>query len=79
MFKVYTLQEIICKVIIAKNNKFTQGGLMKVYTVEEIASILKVSTFTVRNYIKDGKLIAIKTGGAIRVSEDNLKAFIEGK
>lgn len=52
---------------------------MKVYTVEEIAEILKVSTFTVRNYIKDGRLIAIKTGGAVRVSEENLKSFIEGK
>lgn len=68
-----------CKVKSAKNYNITQGGRMKVYTVEEIADILKVSTFTVRNYIKDGKLIAIKTGGAVRVSEENLKAFIEGK
>lgn len=68
-----------CKVKIAKNYNITQGGLMKVYTVEEIAEILKVSTFTVRNYIKDGRLIAIKTGGAVRVSEENLKSFIEGK
>jgi len=68
-----------CKVKIAKNYNITQGGIMKVYTVEEIAEILKVSTFTVRNYIKSGKLKAINTGGAVRVSEENLKAFIDGE
>jgi excisionase family DNA binding protein len=56
---------------------------MKVYTGEEVAQILKVTLVTVKNYIKDGKLISANTRGdgekgAIRISEENLKKFLNG-
>lgn len=50
---------------------------MIVYTIEDVADILKVSVYTVRNYIKDGKIKAIKNMGSIRVSEGELNKFIE--
>lgn len=50
---------------------------MKVYTVEEVAEILRVSVTTVKGYISSGKLIAANSG-AIRVSEENLKKFLNG-
>jgi excisionase family DNA binding protein len=52
---------------------------MKIYTLEEIAEILNVTTRVVRDYVKSGKLKRIENVGVIRVTEENLKAFIEGK
>ena len=54
---------------------------MRVYNVQEIANILKVSTYTVKNYIKDGLIRTItgEKGRAIRVSEKELQRFIEGE
>ncbi len=50
---------------------------LKVYTLEEVCDILKVSKRTVYNYIKADKLHAVKMGKYWRVSEENLRAFIE--
>lgn len=50
---------------------------IKVYTVEEVASVLKLTTRTVYSYIKSGQLKASKIGKYWRVSETALKVFIE--
>ena len=50
---------------------------LKVYTLEEVCDILKVTKRTVYRYIKADKLHAVKMGKYWRVSEENLKAFIE--
>jgi len=50
---------------------------LKVYTLEEVCEILSITKRTVYNYIKAGKLPAVKMGKYWRVSEENLKAFIE--
>ena len=50
---------------------------IKVYTVEEVASVLKLTTHTVYSYIKSGQLKASKIGKYWRVSEAALKAFID--
>ena len=50
---------------------------LKVYTLEEVCAILKVTKRTVYSYIKADKLHAVKMGKYWRVSEENLKAFIE--
>lgn len=50
---------------------------LKVYTLEEVCDILKVTKRTVYSYIKAAKLHAVKMGKYWRVSEENLKAFIE--
>lgn len=52
--------------------------LLKVYTLEEIAKILNVTTRVVRDYIKSGKLKRIDNIGLIRVTEENLKKFLNG-
>lgn len=50
---------------------------LKLYTIEEISDILKVTTRTVYNYIKNGSLRALKMGKYWRVTEESLREFIE--
>ena len=50
---------------------------IKVYTLEEIADILKVTRRTLYTYIKAGKLDAVKVGRYWRVKEDALKKFLD--
>lgn len=47
------------------------------YTVDEVAVVLKVSKRTVWNYIKDGKLKACTFGKAKKITETDLKNFID--
>jgi excisionase family DNA binding protein len=49
---------------------------IKVYTLDEVADILKVSRRTLYTYVKEGKLPAVKMGKYWRVSQDTLEAFI---
>lgn len=49
---------------------------VKIYTLDEVADILKISKRTLYTYIKEGKLHAVKIGKAWRVSEENLQSFI---
>lgn len=50
---------------------------IKVYTLEEVIDILKVSRRTIYNYIKADQLKAIKVGREWRVTEKALAAFLE--
>jgi excisionase family DNA binding protein len=50
---------------------------IKVYTLEEVIEILKVSRRTIYNYIKTEQLKAIKVGREWRVTEKALNAFLE--
>jgi len=48
------------------------------YTAEEIAEMLKVTTESVRRWIRNGKLKSIKLSGKfIRISRDDLDEFIK--
>lgn len=49
---------------------------IKVFTLDEVADILKVTKRTLYNYVKAGKLPAVKVGKYWRVSEESLQAFI---
>lgn len=49
---------------------------VKVYTLAEVAAILKVTRRTLYNYVKAGTLPAVKIGKSWRVSEEALKSFI---
>lgn len=51
----------------------------KFYTSKEVAEILKLSNYTIGDYIRSGKLKAIKFGRVWRVSENQLKQFLESK
>lgn len=52
---------------------------LKVYSLTEIEPILGVTHRTLLTYIKDGRLKGVKIGGKWKVSEDNLKKFINGE
>lgn len=49
----------------------------KTYTLEEVSDILKITRRTIYTYIKTGKLKATKIGKYWRVTEENLKQFLE--
>lgn len=53
--------------------------MMEFLTVEEIASTLKVSVQTVRNWIKTGKLPALKVGRQWRVRKEDFEKYLEGE
>jgi len=50
---------------------------IKVYSPEQVAEILQVTTRTINNYIKAKTLKAVKIGKFWRVSDENLKEFIK--
>ena len=50
-----------------------------VYTPQEVADMLKLKTTTIRSYIRNGKLRAAKFGREYRITEEELKKFIEAE
>ena len=50
---------------------------IKVYTLEEVREILKLTQRTLYNYIKNGDLKATKIGKYWRVQHTDLEEFIE--
>ena len=44
----------------------------KLYTVEDVARITKLTTRTIRNYLKEGQLIGRKVGGQWRFTEEDI-------
>ena len=49
---------------------------IRVYTLDEVSDIMKVTKRTLYSYIKSGTLRAVKMGKYWRVSEENLQSFI---
>jgi excisionase family DNA binding protein len=54
----------------------TNMVMPKYYTVQEVADTLQVHWQSVLNYIKSGKLEAVKLGKGYRISEVALQVFI---
>ena len=52
---------------------------IRLYTLTEIEPILGVTHRTLLTYIKDGRLRGVKVGGKWKISEDNLRRFINGE
>ena len=48
----------------------------KFYTVEEVAQIVRVTEWTVREWLKAGSLNGSKLGRAWRISQAVLKTFL---
>jgi len=46
------------------------------FNVNQAAFILKVHPLTVRRYIKEGVLKAVKIGGNVRIKESQLQSFM---
>jgi excisionase family DNA binding protein len=47
-----------------------------IYTIEEVAQVLKVSVATVRRLIRSGRLEASLVGKQYRVSQEDLDKFL---
>lgn len=45
------------------------------FNVNQAAFILKVHPLTIRRYIKEGRLNAVKVGGNVRIKESELQEF----
>lgn len=52
---------------------------IKVYDLLEVEEILKITRRTLYNYIKSGKLKAVKVGRVWRIRHEDLDAFLTGK
>lgn len=50
-----------------------------VYTIEEAAQILKVSTATIRRMINDGDIQVIRVRGQIRIPKEELDRILRGQ
>lgn len=47
----------------------------ELFTITQAASLLKVHPLTVRRYIREGKLPALRIGGNVRLTGASLKTF----
>ncbi len=52
---------------------------MQYLTVEEVGESLKVSSYTVKRWLRDGELAGVRLGrnGPWRTTEDDVRAFLE--
>lgn len=51
----------------------------RIYSIEEAAKILQVTEETVRRYARTGKVRAAKLGKQYRITESDLKAFLDAQ
>lgn len=55
----------------------TRSNLEPWFAIREVANALGVSISTVRRFVKDGKIRAVKAGHLWRIPESALKEFTE--
>ena len=51
---------------------------IKLYSVDEVAEMLKSTKHTIRAYFREGKLMGRKISGKWHITEDNLKKYLSG-
>ena len=49
---------------------------MKLYDIQDVARMLAVSPWTVRAYIRKGKLCPVRIGRLVRLDEQELEKFV---
>lgn len=52
---------------------------MKLYTLQEAAEILKVTSRSIHRYMRDGRLESRKVGGRWRITQGAIESFIQGE
>lgn len=60
-------------------NKLQNLEGFRLYTLTEIEPILGVSHRTLLDYVAKKKIKAVKIGGKWKISEENLRKFINGE
>jgi putative resolvase len=48
---------------------------LRFYTTDEVAEMFSVTNYTVRDWIREGKLKAVKINGYWRISRDSLEDY----
>ena len=61
---------------VTEQRAFTTGRL---FTVAEVASVMRVSNMTVYRMIRSGELPALRVGKGYRIFESDLERFLEGR
>ncbi len=61
------------------NTKTIKIGKKQFYNVEALSKMLFIPVDTVRKYIREGKIKAIKVGKFYLVSVENLDKFLSGE
>lgn len=51
---------------------------IQLFTLAEVSDALGITTRSLKTYIKNGQLRAVKLAGKWRISSDNLRAFVNG-
>jgi excisionase family DNA binding protein len=52
--------------------------MQELYSVEQVANLLGLHVKTVRNYVRDGRLKAVRVGKQYRITGTDLEAFTGG-
>ncbi len=60
-----------------RSAKERRRAMSKIYTVQEVADMLKACPDTIKRLIKGRQIKAFKIGNNWRVSEDSLQKFIK--
>ncbi len=50
---------------------------MELLTVQETATLLKVAPITVRRFIADGWLLAVRVGRGVRIEKENVEQLLQ--
>jgi excisionase family DNA binding protein len=64
------------RINVAFGHRQRGGDLPKYYAIKTVAEALDVSTRTVRRWIANSSLAAHRLGGALRISEADLRTFL---
>ena len=72
---LYELKKVVYKVIEEK-----QDSIPQVYTIPEVAKILKCKTRTVQGHLYEARdLSYLKVGREVRIREEDLREFLENR
>ena len=55
-----------------------EGGTLQAFTAEQVADMLNVHVKTIRREIARGSLRCIHVGRAVRITETQLRDYLEG-
>jgi excisionase family DNA binding protein len=69
-------QAIHQRSVVEESRAFVTGRL---FTVAEVAEVMRVSNMTVYRLIKSGELPALRVGKGYRIFEADLQRFLEGR
>jgi excisionase family DNA binding protein len=70
-----TKQDINDTIVLSGGEKMSEQP--ELYTLQEVSKTLKVSSRTIRRYIKKGLITAHKLEGSYRITNKELSKFIE--